>query len=83
LFKGVNQSRVYHFGSKSTRRVKRNNGYYAFINKWSITPGTFTKYFLRQGAPFDGLLKEPLLSNNTRIKNFFKRIFSSFNKPVF
>lgn len=83
LFKGVNQSRVYHFGSKSTKRVKRNKGYFAFINKWRITPGTFTKYFLRQGQPFDGMLTEPMLNNSTRIKNFFKRIFSSFNKPEF
>lgn len=82
LFKGVSHSRVYHFGSKSTRRVKRNNGYYAFINKWRMTPSTFTRFFLRQGQTFDGKLTEPTLSTNIRIKNFLNRIVSSFKKPV-
>ncbi|HZZ76660.1 MAG TPA: glycosyltransferase, partial [Puia sp.] len=42
LFKGVGNSRVYHFGGKSTRRIVKNKGYYTFISKWGMTSATFT-----------------------------------------
>lgn len=49
IFKGLEQSRVYHFGSVSVKRVKRNKGYYTFIAKWGMTSGTLSKYYLRRG----------------------------------
>jgi hypothetical protein len=78
LFKGVNQCRVYHFGSKSTLKVSRNKGYYTFIGKWGMTSGTFTRHFLKQGQPFDGPLKDFVLPFSLRAKNFIKRLVYSF-----
>lgn len=73
-FKGVAASRVYHFGSVSTKKVKKNQGYYQFIAKWGFTSSTLTRYILRRGEKFDGPLKNYALPASLRIKNFFKRI---------
>jgi glycosyltransferase involved in cell wall biosynthesis len=73
-FKGVSRSRVYHFGSISVKRVKRNNGYYMFINKWRTTCGTMSRYYLRRGELFDGPLEEPVIPRWVLLKNFFKRL---------
>jgi glycosyltransferase involved in cell wall biosynthesis len=78
-FKGVSKSRVYHFGSVSTKRIKKNKGYYRFISKWGMTSSTLTKYYLRRGEPFDGPLKEPALSFGVKAKNLYKRLLSAFN----
>jgi glycosyltransferase involved in cell wall biosynthesis len=53
-FKGINKSRVYHFGSKSTRRITMNNGSKQFLNKWGITSASFTRFFLRRGQNYEG-----------------------------
>jgi glycosyltransferase involved in cell wall biosynthesis len=78
-FKGLGKSRVYHFGSVSTKRIRKNKGYYTFISKWGMTSSTVTKYYLRRGEPFDGLLKEPQISFGVKAKNFFKRLICAFN----
>lgn len=74
LFKGVSKSRVYHFGSRSTKRIRKNKGYKEFIVKWGMTSSTLTKYYLRRGMPFGGTLDEPILSWWIGAKNFFKRV---------
>jgi glycosyltransferase involved in cell wall biosynthesis len=53
-FKGINKSRVYHFGSKSTRRITMNKGSKQFLNKWGITSASFTRFFLKRGQNFEG-----------------------------
>lgn len=73
LFKGVEKSRVFHFGSKSVSRVKRNKGYYTFISKWGITSSTLTSFYLQRGKKYDGELKEPVIPFSIKIKNFYKR----------
>lgn len=82
LFKGLADSRVYHFGSVSVKRVKRNKGYYTFISKWGVTSSTVTKKYLRRGEKFDGELQEPQIDFLLRIKNFFKRFITAFRKPA-
>jgi GT2 family glycosyltransferase len=77
-FKGVSASRVYHFGSVSVKRVKQNNGYYMFINKWRTTCGTMGRYYLRRGEVFDGPLKEPIVPRWVLAKNFYKRVIGLF-----
>ena len=57
-FKGVGASRVYHFGSKSTRKLGKNVGRQTFLNKWKITPNYFYKYYLKMGTKFNGRLPE-------------------------
>jgi glycosyltransferase involved in cell wall biosynthesis len=59
IFKGVGSSRVYHFQSKSTLRVKKNNGRKQFLMKWGINQSTFSKYYLKRGADYTGPLTEP------------------------
>lgn len=76
LFKGIGDSRVYHFGGKSTKRIVKNKGYYTFISKWGMTSGTFTKKMLRSGEPFDGTLTEPVFSFSVKAKNWFKRLLA-------
>ncbi len=78
-FKGLCTSRVYHFGSASVKRIKKNNGYYMFISKWKMTSSTFTKYFLQRGQIFHGELKEPQLPFFIEIKNFWKRFMAVFH----
>lgn len=77
LFKGVSKSRVYHFGSKSVKRVKHNRGYYKFVSKWGVTSSTLSLY-LRRGDPFTGALTEPKLGWNLRFKNTLRRIVALF-----
>ena len=62
IFKSVSKSRVYHFGSVTTRKnkdIKRNNGKKTFLLKWKMTVEFFTKYYLRRGNVYNGPLKEP------------------------
>ena len=59
VFKGVGKSRVYHFMSKSTGKVVKNDGRKQFINKWKITPSYFYKYFLKMGESYKQPLSEP------------------------
>ena len=72
IFKGLNDFKVYHFGSISLRKkseLKRNKGAKTFLLKWGITPVFFVKYYLRGGVfekgiikckKFDEPLKEPI-----------------------
>lgn len=74
LYKGVSKSRAYHFGSVSTKRVKKNKGYYRFIAKWGITSSTLTKHIIRRGEPFSGPLPDVTLGRGLKAKNMFKRL---------
>ena len=59
IFKGIGKSRVYHFQSKSTLRIKKNNGRKQFLMKWGINQSAFSKYYIRRGTPYTGPLAEP------------------------
>jgi glycosyltransferase involved in cell wall biosynthesis len=62
LFKGINDFKVYHFGSISLRKKKDftvNKGSKTFLKKWGITVSFFKKYYLRTGQRFQTVLKEP------------------------
>ncbi len=75
-FKGVGTSLVYHFGSKSTGRIRKNNGRDIFMQKWGITQSAFNKKCLQRGEPFNGEVKMPALSLFERIANKMKIILS-------
>jgi glycosyltransferase involved in cell wall biosynthesis len=80
-FIGVNTSRTYHFGSKSTMRVESNNGSKQFLNKWGITSASFTRLFLNRGQVLrDGILTDPCKRKLKRamFRSNLKRIFWSF-----
>lgn len=59
IFKGLGKSRVYHFQSKSTLRIKKNNGRKQFLMKWGLNQSTFNKYYLERGKPYKGPLTGP------------------------
>lgn len=60
VFIGVGASKVYHFMSKSTGKVKRNNGRQQFLNKWGMTMSTFDRFYLRRGTKvIQDVLPEP------------------------
>jgi glycosyltransferase involved in cell wall biosynthesis len=75
-FKGINASRAYHFGSKTTQRIKLNNGSKQFLNKWGITSASFSKYILKRGQPYsvaaEGIEKKALKGSilKSRLKRF-------------
>lgn len=59
IFKCVNKSRIYHFGSLTTRKNKnvvRNNGKKTFLLKWGITLEHFIKFYMKRGM----IYKKPL-----------------------
>jgi len=57
-YKGISKSRAYHFGSKTTARVKRNDGRSMFILKWGMSSNTFFSNYLKIGTSFLGDLPE-------------------------
>ena len=61
IFKGINNFRVYHFGSITTRKkkgLKRNKGNRTFLLKWGISSDLFIKHYLHTNTPYDGPLKD-------------------------
>ncbi len=76
-YKGLGASKVYHFGSKSTKRVKKNVGSIMFLQKWGITSGTFIKEFLRRGEKFEGYLEDKEVNLSIKLKNKIKRIIKT------
>ena len=63
IFKSVSNSRVYHFGSVTTRKnvsISPNNGKKTFLLKWKLSVEFFTRHFLRRGQLYNGPLVEPI-----------------------
>ncbi len=73
-FKGIGDSLVYHFGSRSTKRVRKNLGRKTFLFKWGITSRTFTTLFLKTGQKYEGALTTPKLPVTTKLINRLKRV---------
>ena len=68
IFKGINDFKVYHFGSIVTRRYKNHptiktesgsRGSKIFLLKWGISINFFKKFFLKSETKYDGELNEP------------------------
>ncbi len=52
-FRGIGKSLVYHFQSKSTGRVLRNDGRLQFVQKWGIPSSFFYKKILKLGQVYN------------------------------
>lgn len=78
-FVGIGNSLVYHFGSKSTGRVKKNRGRDVFILKWGISGGTFYKRMLRMGEATN-TFETAVVEYNAGIKDRFKRWRATWRK---
>ena len=62
IFKGLNDFKVYHFGSLTTRKKKnfiQNRGDKTFLKKWGFSTKFFKKYYLKSKTKYDGPLNEP------------------------
>lgn len=55
-FRGLGDVRVYHFGSKSTRKLGKNIGRSIFLKKWKMTPNYFYTEGLKMGSDWKGEL---------------------------
>ena len=77
-FKGIGNSLVYHFGSKSTKRIKKNKGRKTFLMKWGISSRIFTQVYLKSGQKFTKDLPVPVFNPVNQLKNRIKRIKSAW-----
>jgi glycosyltransferase involved in cell wall biosynthesis len=77
IFKGKGESLVYHFGSKSTKRLKKNTGRIQFIMKWGLSAKTFGKNFLKIGQDYNDQPKVEELSGTDKLINRLKRLYYS------
>ena len=66
IFKGLGESRAYHFMSKSTGRVKMNDGKKTFLKKWGVSSSWFVREVLKQGQFYTGPLSEKKISPNLK-----------------
>ena len=72
-FRGVSKARAYHFMSKTTSRVKRNNGSKTFLFKWGMSNSSFMKYQLNMG----GNDMDNHIPFSKKAKDYFKKIWLS------
>ncbi len=73
IFKGLGESRAYHFMSKSTGRVKMNDGKTTFLKKWGVSSSWFVKKVLRSGEMYQGpLTDKPIVPS---LKDRFKKLW--------
>ena len=62
IFKGINNFKVYHFSSVTTRKKKnflQNKGDTIFLRKWGFSVKFFKKHYLRSRTKFVSSLDEP------------------------
>lgn len=81
-YKGVSQSRVYHFTSRSTARVKKNDGNKQFLLKWGLSKSTFFDMYLRLGQKFMGYTPAPERNpfKNKLLRDQLKRLYAVWKK---
>jgi len=78
IFMGVGNSKVYHFGEKSTGRIKKNKGSDTFLKKWGLTARTYYTEYLQLGKDFDGSYPDVIkLGSLSKLRNRLKIIFKS------
>ena len=92
IFKGLNDCKVYHFGSIVTRKYKNHptiitesgsRGGKIFLLKWGITIKFFKKYFLLSDQKFLNVLGEPNKNINFFIDLFFCKLYFIYLKLTF
>ena len=84
IFKGINNFKVYHFGSIVTRRYKDHptiktesgsRGAKIFLLKWGISINFFKKYILKSDSKY----KKPLGEPKKNLIYFFNLLLCKFN----
>ncbi len=89
IFKGINNFKVYHFGSIVTRKYKDNpsiitesgsRGGKIFLLKWGISIKFFKKYYLKSDTKYNGPLNEPAKNYKFLIKLFICKLNFFYTK---
>ena len=92
IFKGINNFKVYHFGSivlrKKLNKIKKNNKYGSrgaklFLLKWGISIKFFKKFYLKSNNPYDGYLLDPIKDLNFFINLLVCKIHYLYLKVIF
>ena len=92
IFKGINNFKVYHFGSIVTRKYKYHptiktesgsRGAKIFLLKWGISINFFKKYFLKSEKKYDGELIEPQKTFSFFINLIFCKINFFYVKYIY
>ena len=92
IFKGINNCKVYHFGSVVLRKkiniIKKNNTYGSngakiFLLKWGITIKFFKKFYLKSGNIYNGPLLEPKKSFIYFFEYFFNKLNYLYIKFIY
>ncbi len=65
--KGVGKSLVYHFGSKSTKKIGKSKGRDLYLLKWGITSSVFGKKVLAMGTPYTPNRKGKITRTDRRL----------------
>jgi len=71
-FKGLSKSRVYHFQSATTLRIKKNDGKKQFLNKWKVSSSYFVNEILERGREWNGPLPDKTI--NAPLKDKVKQM---------
>ena len=84
FMKGLQASRIYHFETKSTTRIRKNCGQMQFLLKWGNTSSTFRKVFTYKGEDFNsqkiGTFKTGNRFNISLIRSRLKGVFYLLTK---
>ena len=89
IFKGINNFKVYHFGSIVTRKYRDNpsiitesgsRGGKIFLLKWGISIKFFKKYYLKSDTKYNGPLNEPAKNYKFLIKWFICKLYFFYTK---
>jgi len=92
IFKGINNFKVYHFGSIVTRKYKNHptiktesgsRGAKIFLLKWGITISFFKRYILNSDTKYVGELKSPKKSLNYFLKLLLCKVYFLYIKYVY
>ncbi len=79
-FKGIAKSRIYHFMSKSTKKLRKRrvSGSNIFLNKWGISSNVFSRYYLRRGTAWKGNLTTPESGMRLKLARMLNRLKRKF-----
>ena len=92
IFKGINNFKVYHFGSIVTRKYKNHptintesgsRGAKIFLLKWGISIKFFKKFILNSDTKYLSELKEPKISINYILQLIFCKLNFIYIKYVY
>ena len=92
IFKGINDFKVYHFGSIVTRKYKNHptiktesgsRGAKIFLLKWGITIKFFKKFILNSDTEYLGELKNPKKNINYLLQLTFCKLNYLYTKYIY